>query len=276
MRTTLRYLAISLMIIFMLSMAGCTKNENDSSPNGLLKKVIVNGYTTEEYAYNGENMIEEVNSTAIYMKFSYDQSSRLVKEELAMNPDMLSSKMPDISNTGFVDPDKTGITMYLLFKYGPSGNLVRQLAFVSSNGKFEYRSMRKFEYDDNNKISKTLLYDNDSLLTQYVTFQYDSRGNVSEENGYSYLFLPEGSEPSHLYKSTFEYDNYLNPFTIFSGTGSPGIYSNINNITKVLSISYQETPGLPGQSQYVFSYEYDPDLHYPVKSSEGSEYVYDR
>jgi hypothetical protein len=276
MKTAFRNLSLSLILLLSFSVISCTKKDNSPSPNGLLKKVITDGYTTGEYNYNDDNLITEVNSTMIYRRFLYDQSNRIIKEELAINPNAISSSRPVNMQNEFVDPDKTGITMYLVYKYSLEGNLSRQLAYVSSDGTFEFRSMRTFEYDSNNKISKILLQQNDSTVNQLITYQYDTRGNVTEENGYSYLFLPAGSEPTHLYKSTFEYDNYLNPFSIFSNTGSPGINSNLNNITKVLTISYLDTPGLPEQSQYIFSYEYDPDLHFPVKSSEGSEYVYDR
>jgi hypothetical protein len=274
MNTTFRF-TVAILTMMCLSAVSCKKNESNFSPNGLLKKVIVDGNTREEFIYNSDKMIEVVNSTMLYRKYIYDQENRLVKEELAMNPNAISSSVHLASTQEFVDPNKTGITMFLLFKYDPSGNLSRQLAYVPLDGRFEFRSMRKYEYD-NNKISKVLMHDSDSTLTQYVTYKYDSRGNVTEENGYSYLFLPSGAEPAHLYKATFGYDNYLNPFSIFSNTGSPGIYSNINNIIKMVSVSYQDVPGLDNQSQTDYLYEYDPELHYPVKSSDGSEFVYDK
>jgi hypothetical protein len=277
MKKLIRYVSVCLLVISLFTIQSCSKKADFSAPNSLLKKVIFNGYTTSEYTYNNDNMIAEVNSTTLYRKFYYDSANRLVKEELAMNPNMLSSSMPDASMHDFVDPGKTGITMTLFFKYGSTGNLSKQLAYVySENGKFEFRSMRTYEYNNSNLVSKILLHDSDSTVTQFITYQYDDKGNVSEENGYSYLFIPSGSEPSHLYKATFEYDNYFNPFMIFSNTGIPGINSNINNIIKMVSISYQDTPGLINPTQSDFTYKYDSDLHYPVKSSDGSEFVYDK
>jgi hypothetical protein len=270
------YIPVSLLVIIIFTFQGCTKKEDISTPNNLLKKVVVNGYTTEEYTYNSQNMIAVVNSTMLYRKFHYDSSDRLVKEELALNPNSMSSSMSVASMHDFVNPAKTGITMYLLYKYGPSGNVSRQLAYVTSNGKFEFRSMRTYEYNDNNKVLKILLQDSDSTITQSITYQYDNNGNVSEENGYSYIVPPISSEPTHLYKSNFEYDTYLNPYSIFSNTVSPGIYTNINNIIKITSISYLDAPGVSNPEQTVFNYEYDPDLRYPVRSSDGSEYIYDK
>ncbi len=271
MKKNLRYLFPILIAI----VCSCTKTQDVAEPYGLIKRIISDGYITDEYRYNCDNLIDEVHSTTFYRKFYYDSDNRLIKEEIAVNPDMLSSSMPATMNHDFVDPKETGISMYLIYRYGSTGNLTRTLAYVSSNGKFEFRSMRTFEYD-NNKVSKILLHDSDSTVTQFITYSYDKNGNVSEEVGYSYLFIPAGSEPIHLYKANFEYDAFQNPFKIFSQTVNPGIYTNTNNLIKSISTNFQETPGIPDQSVSEFSYEYDLDLGYPVRSNEGEEYVYNK
>jgi hypothetical protein len=165
--------------------------------------------------------------------------------------------------------------MYLVYVYGDNGYLTRQLCYVSENGQFEFRSMRTFEYNDNHLVSKVLLHDSDSTVTQFFTYQYDNSGNVIEENYFTYLFVPAGTGPKQLSKTTIEYDSYFNPFKIFSQTASPGIYTNTNNIIRTQSISYEHTPGLSDYSESVFSYEYNLESGYPVKLKDGEEYIYD-
>jgi hypothetical protein len=275
MKKSVRYLMICLLPLSVSIICSCTKNQDVSEPYGMLKRIIHNGYVSDEFTYNHDNLIDEVNSTQFYRKFYYDSANKLTKEEIAMNPDMLSSSMPSSMSHDFVNPTETGITMYLLYKYSINGNLTRQLSYVSVNGKFEFRSMRTFEYNDNNMVSKILLHDSDSTVTQFITFQHDNNGNVSEQDGYSYLFIPSGSEPIHLYKANFEYDAFQNPFKIFSQTINPGIYTNTNNIIKTINKSFLEI-GNQDQSVSEYTYEYDLDLAYPVRSSEGVEYFYNK
>ena len=171
-----------------------------------------------QYTYTQDNLILEVNSTSFHTKFYYDNSNRLIKEEVAISPDSYSSSMPTGMTHEFVD-DKTGICMYSIYEYNDNGNLSKQLNYIPSNGQDELRSIRTFEYDSNNRISKVLLHDGDEVLTQYSTFLYDNNGNVIEENSYSYLFIPAGTGPTHLNKTTFEYDSYINPYSVFKQTG---------------------------------------------------------
>lgn len=276
MKNTLRYLLISFLPLAIFVVSSCTKTQDVAEPYGLLKRIIYDGYITDEYNYNCDNLIDEVHSTTFYRKFYYDSGNRLIKEEIAMNPDMISSSMPASMTHDFVNPKETGISMYLLYKYSNTGNLSRQLAYVSSNGKFEFRSMRTFEYNDKNRVSKVLLHNSDSIVTQFVTYLYDTNGNVSEENAYSYLFIPAGSEPTHLHKANFEYDAFFNPFKIFAQTAIPGIYTNTNNVIKTISSNIQNVAGIPDQTVSIFSYEYDLDLCYPLRGNIGEEYVYNK
>jgi hypothetical protein len=245
------------------------------STGTFLRKIKVDGYITEQFSYNQDNMISEVNSTFFYRKFHYDDNLKLIKEEVAISPDSYSSSKPVGLNHEFVDPDKTGIWLYQLYEYESNGNLARQLNYVSENGEYVLRSKRTFEYDGNNMISKVMLHNNEDVVTQFSTFQYDQNGNVSEENYYSCLFNPESSGPRHLMKATFEYDSYVNPYAIFKQSADPGIFTNRNNIIKTKSFNYEHTPGIDDYSESEFAYEYDDETRFPVKIKNGEEYIYD-
>lgn len=261
--------------ILMIILVSCTKEDYSSGANGLLKKVKNGDYITEEISYNNFNLVSEVNSTSFWRKFYYNDRNQLIKEEIAVNPDMISSSLPSSLTHQFVDPKKVGISMYLLFEYDNTGLLIRQLNYMPKEGLDELRSMNTFEYNDNNLIEKVLLHDSNGKLTQFRTYQYDSNGNVTEENYYSYLFIPTGTGPKHLSKTTFEFDSYLNPYKIFEKSGGPGLFSNLNNITKSITNNYDPIPGIQATTTSTTTYEYNEKTRYPVRVINGEEFIYE-
>jgi hypothetical protein len=175
----------------------------------------------------------------------------------------------------FVDPNKTGISMYSIYQYGTNGNLTKQLNYVPENGHFVFRSMRTFEYDANNMISKVLLHNSDSIVTQFFTYQYDKNGNVTEEDYLTYLFIPTGTGPRLLITTTFEYDSYFNPYSVFKQSSDPGINTNRNNITKTRTHNFYPSPGTDEFSESKTAYEYDYSTGYPIRVINGEEFIYD-
>lgn len=275
MKRSIIFLRLCLFLGLFAIINGCTKDGFDPSQNNYLKKIKQGEYITAQYTYNQDNLILEVNSTSFYRKFYYDNSNKLIKEEVAISPDSFSSSMPAGMTHEFVDPDKTGISMYSIFEYNDDGNLSRQLNYIPSNGQDELRSIRSFEYDSNNRISKVLLQDHNSVVTQFSTFNYDNIGNVIEENSYSYLFIPAGTGPTHLSKVTFEYDSYINPYSVFKHTGRPGINSNPNNIIKTKTNNFALTPGIDAYYESETTYQYNNKTKYPIKVINGEEFIYD-
>jgi hypothetical protein len=242
--------------------------------NGLLKKVKNGDLITEEISYNNYNLVSEVNSISFWRRFYYNDLNQLIKEEIAVNPDMISSSMPSSQTYEFVDPNKVGISMYCLFEYDNNGLLIKQLNYVPKDGQDELRSMNTFEYNSNSLIEKILLHDGNAEVTQFRTYQYDSNNNVIEEDYYSYLFIPEGTGPKQISKTTFEFDSYLNPYKIFEKSGGPGLFSNLNNIIKSKTTNYDPVPGLQATITSTTSYEYNEKTRYPVKVINGEEFIY--
>jgi len=258
----------------MLILCNCTKDGYFPNSNGLLKKVKNDGYIVEEISYNNNNLVSEVNGTLFWRKFYYNDN-KLIKQEVAINPNSLSSTAPLSPIQDFVDPEKTGISMYNIYEYDDNGLLIRQLNYIPKDGEDELRSINTFEYNDNYLIFKELLHDGDNVVTQFRTYQYDPNGNVIEEDYYTYLFIPEGTGPKHLSKTTFEYDSYLNPYKIFKQSGGPGLYTNLNNIIKTKTINYDPAPGLDAVSISETSYEYNQKTKYPIRVINGEEFIYE-
>jgi hypothetical protein len=261
-----------LMLTLLLS---CTKDHFTANENGYVKKIKNGGYLIEQYTYTQANLISEVNGTLFYRKFYYNENNKLIKEEVADSPYLSSSSIPAGSIHEFVDPDKTGISMYSIYEYEKNGNLSRQLTYTPINGHYIFRSMRTFEYNENNMISKALLHNSDSIVTQFNTYLYDSNGNVTEDDYFTYLFIPEGTGPKLISSKTYEYDSYLNPYTVFRQSAYPGLYTNRNNIIKTKTHNYEPYPGINEFSESKTEYKYNTLTGYPLRVVNGEEFIYD-
>ena len=274
MKTAIKFLKISFFFVVFYILPGCTKEGYAPNANSLLKKVVSDGYVVDQYTYNYNNLILEVNGTMFYRRYTYDNNGRLYKEEVAISPNSFSSSAPAGDTHAFVDPAKTGISLYSIFKY-QNGNLSRQLSYVNKTGQFEFTSMRSFEYNDNNQVTRVLLHTTDSTVTQYFTYKYDNNGNVTQEDYLTYLFIPAGTGPKLLQTNTYEYDSYYNPFIIFKQSNSPGIFTNKNNIVKTTTHNFDPFPGSNEYSESTFSFEYNSQTGFPVRLKNGEEYIYD-
>jgi len=274
MKTTNSFLWAIVIAAIMVALSGCSEDAYLPDSNGLLKKIMHDGYVVKEISYNQNKLVDEVNGTSFYRKFHYNQSLKLIREEVAVTPDIFSSSIRPGSTHEFVDPDKTGISMYHLYEYDSKGRLSEQLNYIPKVGDDEFRSKRMFEYDDNNLISKILLYNSDNEVTQFRTYLYDSNNNVIEEDYYTYLNTA-GIGPEHVAKITFEYDSFHNPFKIFEQGGNPGIYTNTNNIITMITINYDPAPGIPAVSETTTSYDYNLETGFPVRVVNGEEFIYE-
>jgi hypothetical protein len=275
MKSRIHFTGLSVLLIAIYIVHGCTKDVYLPNANNFLKKIKNGGYIVEEISYNQNNLISEVNSTLFYRRFLYDRNLKLIKEEVAISPDSYSSLATSWTTHEFVDPEKTGISMYHLYEYDDNGKLTKQLNYIPQDGEDEFRSKRTFEYNDNDMISKELLYNSDNEVTQFRTYKYDSNGNVTEEDYYTYLFITSGTGPKHLSKTTFEYDSFFNPYIIFERSGNPGISTNRNNIIKTKTVNYDPAPGMDAISESETSYEYNYETGYPKRVINGEEFIYE-
>lgn len=256
MKNKMRIYCLALFLYATLT--SCTKN--DDVPTGALYKVIKNGYVTEEFSYNKNDLILEINSTSVHRKFYYDQNSKLTKEELRVKHDFTESDRYE-----FIDPQEIEISASILYEYDSTGKLIRKLTYLHNVNDSYLYTINTFEYDNEGLISKELFQFGEKPVSQTKTFLYDSNGNVKEEE----MWLG----PLHTRK-TIEYDSFLNPYAIFKQTGSPGINTNKNNILKLSVFDYNPSQGLDSISGYQVSYEYNYESGYPTKVIRGEEYIY--
>lgn len=256
MKNKMRIYCLALFLFAILT--SCVKK--DYVPTGLLYKVINDGHVTEEFSYNKNDLILEVNSTSVHRKFYYDQNSKLTKEELRVKHDFTESDRYE-----FINPQEMEITSYILYEYDSTGKLIRKLKYLHNGNDFSLYTVNTFEYDNEGLISKELFQFGENPVSRTKTFLYDSNGNVIEEE--------EWLGPLHT-RTTIEYDSYRNPFIIFNQTGSPGINTNKNNILKLSVLDYNPSPGQDSISGYQVSYEYNNETGYPTKATRGNEFIY--
>jgi hypothetical protein len=275
MKSRINNMGTKVLLVAIMILCGCTKDVYLPGSNCFLKKIRNGGFTVEEISYNQNNLVSEVNSTLFYRKFHYDQNHKLIKEEVAISPNSFSSSIIPGTTHEFVDPEKTGISMYHFYEYDNNDRLKRQLNYIPRDGADEFRSKRTFEYNDKDLISKELLYNSDNEVTQFRTYQYDLNGNVIEEDYYTWLFIITGTGPKHLSTTTYKYDSFFNPYKIFEQSGSPGISTNTNNIIKTKTINYDPAPGMDAVSESETSYEYNYETGYPVRVINGEEFIYE-
>jgi hypothetical protein len=98
---------------------------------------------------------------------------------------------------------------------------------------------------------------------------------VTEVDYLTYLFISEGTGPKLLISSTFEYDSYLNPYSVFRQSADPGINTNHNNIIKTRTHNYEPSPGIDEFSETKTEFEYNTLTGYPMRVVNGEEFIYE-
>jgi len=263
----------SLLLVVTAFITSCAKDpdiDNFRSDNYSIKSIITKGKTSAKYNYNANGKLIEFQSIYSCDKYGYDETGRLVKLEYAIDPGIFSSSMP--TKTTLMTSQNSTFTGRYIFEYNSSGQLVTKKSYAKKNGQFEYTSMTSLEYEGN-QIVKSSLHNAQNIVTQYYTYEYDSRGNVANEKYYSFLPLT-GSEPKLINEVSFKYDDKNNPFIIQQALGQPGIYTNTNNPIETNTILYEDVPGLDKFSSTTTTYEYN-DKGFPIKVNGTDEYKYE-
>lgn len=241
-----------------------------STYNEHIKSISTNGTIIHKYLYDHSGKIVEENCMYYFKRYLYDKNENLVKVESAFDRSGLSSFVIPERRTEFMTSKNSVIDSYNLYKYDNNGRLLKIESYFNETGKdLEYRSMQTFEYEGTN-ITKVNLHEPNGQITQYHVYTYDNYGNVSNEKHYSNLF---GSKDELISEIFYKYDNYKNPYQIFSILGSPGLYCNTNNIIETTTIRHYEVPGFDENSRSKTTYQYKNE--YPVKEiTDNSEFEY--
>lgn len=272
MKVNFKYFQLACVALIVL-MNSCTVDDIKPIGNYGIKSEFVGGKTTKRFIYNDQGRIAEKEGLYNYDRYIYNNDGRLIKSESAMDPAMLSSSSGFHNKTTLMTSENSTISSYRIFHYDQK-KLIRVENYFDKSGVSELRSINTFEYDGE-LISTKNIHNEKGEITQYSTYEYDSKGNVINEKRYSYLFSQK-TTPRIISEGSFKYDNKKNPFKIFQALGNPGLYLNTNNVIEVTTINHELTPGIPQTSTSNTSYEYN-EYGYPVKvirETDSYEYRY--
>lgn len=259
--------SVSFLISFSLVVLvfSCSKEGNDqnignedivcSADDQYIKSISMYGEIVYKYFYNETGKIVEENCKSYCKRYLYDENERLVKIESAYDMSVFSSGAI-AQRTEFMTFENSPVTGYSLYKYDKESRLSKIENYFNETGKdFEYRSMQTFEYEGS-YIVKVNLHEPEGQIAQFRVYTYDDRGNVANEKYYSNLF---GSKEELLTEFSYKYDNYENPFRIFSILGIPGRNTNVNNF---IEISVNNTNSTYYTNKCTYQYN---EYCYPVK-----------
>ena len=257
------------LIIVLTIITSCSNDPIVVDGSYSIKSVVANGKVIEKYVYNDKNKIVEDQSFYFCNKYLYDDIGRLIKQEIAFDPDIASSTIHIKSE--LMTSQNSTFTANRIFEYNAEGKLFTQKYYVEKNVQFEYTSMVSLEYVGD-KIVKYNLHNDQHTITQFYTYKYDNNENVLNEKQYSFLFAV-GTEPKLIRETSFKYDDKNNPFKIYKNLGYPGLYTNTNNIIESNSVLYEDDPSIGKFSTSTTTYEYNK-IGYPIKVNNNEEFKY--
>jgi len=254
-------------------MSSCTKESSDdsySTNNEYIKSVSTGGKIVHKYLYDHASNVVEENCLFYFKKYIYGENERLAKVESAFDRSGFSSTFT-VPRTEFMTSQNSTVDSYSLYEYDKDGRLSAIEHYFNETGEgFEYRSKQTIEYKGS-FIVKVNLHNPEGQITQFHEFTYDKNGNVSNDKHYSNLF---GSKEELLSEISYKYEKYENPYRIFSMLGSPGLWTNTNNIIETSVTRHSEVPGFDKYSTSKTTYKYNNN-GYPIKEiTENSEFEY--
>jgi len=230
--------------------------------NEHIKYVSLNGAILDRYFYDHSGKIVKYDGRNTFKKYIYDDDEKLIKEVGTNSWSFLTNP----------------IDHYALYTYDKDGRLSKMDYYSneSRNG-FEHRTTQTFEHDGKFIIKimgETVYYPEPSIGID--VFTYDDHGNVASKKHFSCI---PGDEPELSFETNYIYDSYINPYRIFSMSGNPGLYTNVNNIVETTTIyhgDYGIYDGIVNKTTVSkTSYQYNEN-GYPikVKTDDGVEFEY--
>lgn len=264
---------IALIFFFSLIFYSCEKDKQlivENTDILLLSKVLVDGVSYYEYAYNDANLLSEQKSKFHYTKHTYNDKNQLIVSDFYVDPAMFSSLgivvEAAMNRKEWVNPDNTSKSLTKSFEYNDKYELIRVTYNRPSISNSEYS---EFTFD-NNRISRQTMYWKKELAF-YIDYLYDEKGNLIKESKY---YVPSTGIAELWTTTEYEFDNMQNPYQAFSRLMTPGKYTNPNNITKeTYTIHFEVDPWTDKVQITETSFEYD-NRGYPVRVNGEAEYIY--
>jgi hypothetical protein len=264
---------ISLSVLFVLIFVSCKKEELANVENSqvmFLSNILVDDQSYYQYAYNDSNLVSEESSKFDFTINHYNDKNQLVSSDYYWNNTILNSDVKMIETTlsqGQLITSANG-TKGGTFKYEyDNNNKLTKVTCTRPSAGSEYSV---FSYDENSRIDKQDIYWN-NVLTGYVEYQYDGRGNLIRE----ILYDVSASGVAELGTATqYIFDNKQNPYKSFKSLHIPGIYTNRNNITKVIYMIHPDA-GQGTEKIVVKENTYEYNINgYPVSKNGNIKYLY--
>jgi hypothetical protein len=165
-----------------------------------------------------------------------------------------------INRTEWVNPENTEISGKASYSY--KNKILESITVLRIPGGVQNKSV--FQYDDKGRIFNQVFY-NEGKTAGNVAYTYDVDGNVTKEEHYSLGVL--------FATKLFEYDDKHNPFNVFKSLGTPGTYTNENNIVKETLMLLDNIPGVDSIQVTESTYQYN-EQDYPVKKDNMIIYEY--
>jgi hypothetical protein len=257
-----------LPVIAFLMLVACEKEPvyEDFQSETLIRQIKATETDMQVFTYYSPGYIFEHLTRFTYRKYLYHDNNQLKKIEISMSLNPLSCAI--IPGTDFEegdDPRQAKVGQFIEFDYTDNGKLTTSRHYFIEDGVEQLMNYEVFEYQDNNVIRKDVYNPNDQL-THYYTYQYDSLGNVEQEDYYAV----QDDQAVLQSRILSEFDNMHNPLQVFAPEGTPGTNTNANNIVRQTTQYFYN--GTEEPSVIAFDYEYN-DLGYPIHSN-SLEYVY--
>jgi hypothetical protein len=271
---TMKLKTISLCILLIGIIISCRKEELIVAENSevmYLSEVIMDDQTYYQYSYNDSNLVSEESSKLDFLKHHYNGKNQLVSSDYFWNNSIMNSDIKAIETTlsqsDLITSANSSKAGSISYEYDSNGQLVKAIFNRMQSGNSEYSV---FSYDENNRISKQILYWN-SEETGNIDYSYDGKGNLIKEILYD---KANGvSEPSITTK--FAFDNKQNPYKSFNSLMIPGINTNRNNVIKEIYIVHTKA-GLATEKVQTTENSYEYNMNgYPVSKNGNVQYIYE-
>jgi YD repeat-containing protein len=259
---------VKLLLLVAVVVSACEKEEMDLYPLGqgelLLKQVIIDSEPYYEYIYDAGNFLIEEKSKWSYKEHHY-KNKLLTTTDLYIDERIFSSiwevSEAAMNRKEWVAPDNTNKSSTISYLYDGDNRLVR-----STNG----LSHSVYDYDDHQRILRQTFFYNERQ-SGYIDYFCDQGGNVIKKQHY---FVFESGESELQSTTVYEFDEMHNPYRAFKHAIPPGVYTNVNNITKETITLHFEVDETVDRIQVIDnSYTYNA-AGYPISKNDAVAYIY--
>lgn len=268
--TSFKYHFITVVLVLLSSCSNDNFSDEIAS-RILLSEVRVGNEVNYRYTYTEADLILEEKSKFHYSKYQYNSNNQLIISEHYWDERIASSSsnviQQAIERTDWVTPENTEKDSYNNFQYNSDGKLIKRITHRENTGD---ESVDQFSYNSQNQIAKRIWY-RGNKESGYDLYFYDKKGNLNKQQRY---YILENGEQQLQTTTEYEFDNKNNPYFSFRSLLIPGQNTNVNNIVKkIYTLHFEVDKFIQPVQTTEYSYEYN-SLDYPVKRSDGWEFIY--